>query len=59
MTQKMRGQVVSGAEVPRAMTEAFRRGNLEIMDYDRMETPEADATMPSPIPGPDEWSVRR
>ncbi len=51
--QEMRAQVVemrarvveAEAEVPRAMAEAFRQGNLGIMDYYRMKNVEADTSM--------------
>src|SRR3990170_1400364 len=44
--QEMRARVVEAeAEVPRAMAEAFRQGNLGIMDYYRMKNIEADSTM--------------
>ena len=35
------------AEVPKAMAEAFRNGNLGIMDYYRMKNIEADTSMRS------------
>jgi uncharacterized protein YqfA (UPF0365 family) len=42
----MRARVVEAeAEVPRAMSEAFRQGNLGIMDYYRMKNVQADTTM--------------
>lgn len=51
--QEMRAQVVemrarvveAEAEVPRAMAEAFRKGNLGIMDYYRMKNVIADTSM--------------
>jgi uncharacterized protein YqfA (UPF0365 family) len=44
--QEMRARVVEAeAEVPRAMAEAFRQGNLGIMDYYRMRNVQADTTM--------------
>ena len=44
--QEMRARVVEAeAEVPRAMAEAFRSGNLGIMDYYRMKNVQADTTM--------------
>ena len=44
--QEMRARVVEAeAEVPRAMSEAFRSGNLGIMDYYRMRNVEADTRM--------------
>jgi uncharacterized protein YqfA (UPF0365 family) len=44
--QKNRALVVlAEAEVPKAMAEAFRSGNLGIMDYYRMKNIEADTDM--------------
>ncbi|MGH8784749.1 MAG: flotillin-like protein FloA [Cupriavidus necator] len=44
--QEMRARVVEAeAEVPRAMAEAFRQGNLGIMDYYRMKNMQADTSM--------------
>ena len=57
--QEMRARVVEAeAEVPRATAEAFRRGQLGIMDYYRMRNVQADTTMREAIgesgdvPGP-------
>ena len=45
-TQEMRARVVEAeAEVPKAMAEAFRAGNLGIMDYYRMRNVQADTAM--------------
>jgi uncharacterized protein YqfA (UPF0365 family) len=45
-TQEMRAKVVEAeAEVPRAMAEAFRKGNLGIMDYARYKNLTADTDM--------------
>jgi len=61
LEQEMRARVVEAeAEVPRAMAEAFRQGNLGIMDYYRMKNVQADTTMreaiaeggPEPPAGP-------
>ncbi|CAN5645724.1 flotillin-like protein FloA [soil metagenome] len=50
--QEMRARVVEAeAEVPRAMAEAFRNGNLGIMDYYRMENIQADTSMRESISG--------
>ncbi len=50
--QKNRALVVlAEAEVPRAMAEAFRSGNLGIMDYYRMKNIQADTSMRSNIAG--------
>ena len=40
------------AEVPKAMAEAFRNGNLGIMDYYRMKNIEADTSMRENIAKP-------
>jgi uncharacterized protein YqfA (UPF0365 family) len=46
LEQEMRARVVEAeAEVPRAMSEAFRDGNLGIMDYYRMKNVQADTGM--------------
>jgi uncharacterized protein YqfA (UPF0365 family) len=51
--QEMRARVVEAeAEVPRAMAEAFRRGNLGIMDYYRMQNVQADTAMRQSIAEP-------
>ena len=53
-TQEMRGKVVEAeSEVPRAMAEAFRQGNLGILDYYRMENIQADSSMRKNLSGPD------
>src|ERR1700712_3099242 len=45
-TQEMRAKVVEAeALIPQAMAEAFRSGNLGIMDYMRMKNIEADTQM--------------
>lgn len=50
--QKNRALVVlAEAEVPKAMAEAFRSGNLGIMDYYRMKNINADTSMRSSIAG--------
>jgi uncharacterized protein YqfA (UPF0365 family) len=57
--QEMRAQVVemrarvveAEAEVPKAMAEAFRSGNLGVMDYYRMKNIEADTDMRDSISG--------
>jgi uncharacterized protein YqfA (UPF0365 family) len=44
--QKNRALVVlAEAEVPKAMAEAFRNGNMGIMDYYRMKNVQADTAM--------------
>ncbi len=55
LEQEMRARVVeSEADVPRAMAEAFREGNLGIMDYYRMKNVQADTAMRDSIAGSDE-----
>ena len=45
-TQEMRARVVEAeSQVPQAMAEAFRSGNLGIMDYVRMRNMQADTQM--------------
>jgi len=52
--QKNRALVVlAEAEVPKAMADAFRSGNMGIMDYYRMKNMQADTTMRSAIAGGD------
>lgn len=55
LEQEMRARVVEAeAEVPRAMSEAFRHGNLGIMDYYRMKNVQADTAMRDAIAGTEE-----
>jgi uncharacterized protein YqfA (UPF0365 family) len=55
LEQEMRARVVEAeSEVPRAMSEAFRQGNLGIMDYYRMQNLRADTGMREAIGGPDD-----
>ncbi len=50
--QEMRARVVEAeAEVPRAMAEAFRQGNLGIMDYYRLKNVQADTAMRESLAG--------
>ena len=52
--QKNRSVVVlAEAEVPKAMAEAFRKGNMGIMDYYRMKNMQADTAMRGSIAGQD------
>ncbi len=52
--QEMRAKVVEAeAQVPLAMAEAFRAGNLGIMDYYRMKNVQADTAMRGSIAGED------
>ncbi len=51
--QEARAKVIEAeAEVPKAMAEAFRSGNIGIMDYYRMENIKADTTMRDQIGKP-------
>jgi len=53
-TQEMRAKVVEAESlVPQAMAEAFRSGNLGIMDYMRMKNIESDTQMRGAIAGND------
>lgn len=53
-TQEMRAKVVEAeAQVPLAMAEAFRSGNLGIMDYMRMKNIQSDTAMRESIAGPE------
>ncbi len=46
LTQEMRAKVVEAeAEIPRAISEAFRQGNLGIMDYYSLRNIQADTSM--------------
>lgn len=48
--QEARAKVIEAeADVPKAMAEAFRSGNLGIMDYYRMQNIQADTTMRNSI----------
>jgi uncharacterized protein YqfA (UPF0365 family) len=51
-TQEMRAKVVEAeAQIPLAMSEAFKKGNLGIMDYYRMKNIMADTSMRDSISG--------
>jgi uncharacterized protein YqfA (UPF0365 family) len=51
----MRARVVEAeAQVPLAMADAFRSGNLGVMDYYRMRNIAADTTMRESIGGADD-----
>lgn len=53
--QEMRAKVVEAeAEVPRAMAQAFREGNLGVMDYFQMQNIQADTGMRQSIAKPGE-----
>jgi uncharacterized protein YqfA (UPF0365 family) len=52
LTQENRAQVVlAEAEIPRAIAEAFREGNLGVMDYYRLRNIQADTEMRQSIGG--------
>lgn len=53
--QEARAKVIEAeAEVPKAMAEAFRNGNLGIMDYYKMKNIQADTGMRDSIAGKDD-----
>lgn len=55
LAQEMRAKVIEAeAEVPLAMADAFRAGNLGIMDYLKMKNIEADTSMRDSISKPPE-----
>jgi len=57
LVQERRAAVVEAeAEIPRAMAEAFRAGNLGIMDYYRMRNIQADTMMRDSIAKPEAGS---
>ncbi len=54
VSQEMRAKVIGAeAEIPLAIAEAFRSGNLGIMDYYRMKNIQADTEMRDSIAKPD------
>ncbi len=55
LVQENRAKVVlAEAEVPQAIAEAFREGNLGIMDYYKLRNIQADTEMRSSISGGEE-----
>jgi uncharacterized protein YqfA (UPF0365 family) len=57
--QEMRARVVEAeAQVPLAMAEAFRNGNLGVMDYFKMENIQSDTRMRGSIAGDEEAQQR-
>ncbi len=55
LEQEMRARVIEAeAEVPKAMAQAFRQGNLGIMDYYRMKNVQSDTAMRDSIAGKEE-----
>ena len=56
--QEMRAKVIEAeAEVPKAMAQAFREGNIGIMDYYRMQNIQSDTGMRQSISDMDEKAV--
>ncbi|WP_373494419.1 flotillin-like protein FloA [Aquiflexum sp.] len=56
-TVEMRATVIAAeAEIPKAISEAFRNGKLGVMDYYRMENIQSDTEMRSSIAGTDSGS---
>ncbi len=54
-TQEMRAEVVKAeSEVPKAVAQAFREGNLGVMDYWRIKNIQADTNMRQSIGGEEE-----
>jgi len=54
LVQEMNAKVTEAkAEVPRAMAQAFREGNLGVMDFYRMQNIESDTSMRKSIAGGD------
>lgn len=54
LEQEMRARVVAAeSEVPKAMAEAFRSGNLGVMDYYKMQNIKSDTEMRTRIAGED------
>lgn len=52
LVEEMQAKVVEAqAEVPLAMAEAFRKGNLGVMDYYNMKNVQADTNMRQAISG--------
>jgi len=52
LAQEMKAKVIEAeAEIPRAIAEAFREGNLGIMDYYRIKNIDADTNMRDSIAG--------
>ncbi len=53
--EEMRAEVVKAeAQVPLALADAFRSGNLGVMDYVKYRNIEADTDMRTAIAGPDD-----
>ena len=53
--EEMKAEVVRAeAQVPLALADAFRQGNLGVMDYVRYRNVQADTQMRTAIAGPDD-----
>jgi len=60
LTQENRAKVVlAEAEVPKALAQAFREGNLGVMDYYRLRNIQADTDMRSSISGGEQEQPRQ
>lgn len=60
LAQEMKAKVIEAeANVPLAMSEAFRSGNLGVMDYYRMKNIEADTQMRESIAKPTDGSKKK
>ena len=60
LAQEMKAKVIEAeANVPLAMSEAFRSGNLGVMDYYRMKNIEADTQMRESIAKPADGSNKK
>jgi uncharacterized protein YqfA (UPF0365 family) len=51
--------ILAEAEIPKAMAEAFSKGNLGIMDYYRMQNIKADTDMRESISNPGKKSEKK
>lgn len=59
-TQAAKAKVIEAeAQVPMAISEAFRQGRLGVMDYYRLENVKADTSMRSSIADPNQTQQRR
>jgi uncharacterized protein YqfA (UPF0365 family) len=59
-TQEMRANVLAAeAEVPKALSEAFRKGNLGVMDYYNLQNLIADTNMRNSLGGTDKDSKKK
>ncbi|HAN18547.1 MAG: hypothetical protein A2X13_14055 [Bacteroidetes bacterium GWC2_33_15] len=58
--QEARAEVIRAeAEIPKAISEAFRKGNLGIMDYYKFKNIEADTNMRDSIASPKEYKGKK